>query len=176
MFKKILFLLVIATVALVGFASTRPDDFRISRSIRINAQPATIFPYINNLSKFNTWNPWADLDPNSTVTMEGPEEGVGNSMSWAGNYKVGKGSMTNVESVPDSRVVFDMVFVEPMAGNSTAEFTLTPEGDATQVSWTMSGKRNLLQKVIGVVMNCDKMVGEQFEKGLEGLKKVVGAE
>jgi hypothetical protein len=62
-----------------------------------------------------------------------------------------------------------------MKVTNTAEFTFQPDGDETVVTWTMSGKNNFAGKVFGLVVNCDKMIGGQFEKGLAQMKSLVEA-
>jgi len=60
-----------------------------------------------------------------------------------------------------------------MEGTSTVEFTFKPQGDKTVVTWAMYGKNNFMGKLVSLFMNCEKMVGPQFEKGLAELGKVV---
>ena len=96
-------------------------------------------------------------------------------MRWVGNNKVGQGSMTITESRPDDFIRFKLEFLKPFAATNTAEFTFNYENDQTTVTWTMYGKNNFMGKAIGLVMNCEKMVGGQFEKGLATLKSVVEA-
>ncbi len=57
-----------------------------------------------------------------------------------------------------------------MPSTSTADFTFKPEGDKTAVTWSMEGKNNFLAKALHLVMNMDKMVGGEFEKGLADMK------
>src|SRR5262249_10520255 len=130
------------------------------------------FPHVNNLREWKEWSPWAKMDPNAKETFEGPAAGKGAVMTWAGNRKVGEGSMTITESKTNNAVRFRLDFRKPMKPISTAEFTFTPEGRATKVTWSMSGHNNLIGKAMGLVMNCDKMVGGQFEKGLASLKSI----
>ncbi len=174
--KAILIALLIICVSvalLIAAAFMQPDDFRVSRSITIAAPVSVIFPHVNNLHNFNVWNPWAKIDPNSKIVFEGPLEGVGAIMRWDGNNEVGAGSMTNVETRMNEFVQFKMEFLKPMAATHTAEFTFKPEENQTIVTWDMYGKNNFIGKLMGLVFNCDKMVGGQFEKGLESLKDVV---
>ena len=60
------------------------------------------------------------------------------------------------------------------AAHDRAEFTLTPQGDATDVgtnvTWTTHGPASFMFRVMHVVMNMDKMVGKDFEAGLASLK------
>jgi hypothetical protein len=70
---------------------------------------------------------------------------------------------------PYDFVRIKLEFIKPFAATHTAQFTFRPEGDRTVVTWSMFGEKNLLAKVIGLFMNMDKMIGDQFEKGLAQL-------
>ena len=59
------------------------------------------------------------------------------------------------------------------AGTSTAEFNLKPEGSGTVVTWSMYGPNQFIGKVMGLFMDCEKMCGDEFNKGLAKLKNVV---
>jgi hypothetical protein len=94
-------------------------------------------------------------------------------MSWAGNNKVGVGSMTITESRPSEYIQFKLEFLKPMQATNTGEFSFKPEGDQTTVTWSMNGSNNFMGKVMSLFMNCEKMAGGQFEKGLASLKEIV---
>ncbi len=172
MLKKILIAISLLMVAFLAAAAFQPDEFRVERSITIAAPAENIFPYVNNLKKFNEWSPWAKLDPNAKAEFAAQTEGVGASFSWDGNYEVGQGSMTNIESIPNELARFRMEFIKPMKGTDTAEFTFKPENGSTVVTWSIYGHRTYFCKLMGMVFNANKMVGEQFEKGLNTLKSL----
>lgn len=151
----------------------QPSDFKITRSATIAAPASRIFPHVNNLRSWEEWSPWAKLDPNAKSSFEGTAEGVGAIMRWAGNMEVGEGSMTISESRPNEFIQFKMEFIKPMPGTSTAEFSFKPEGSGTRVTWSMYGKNNFMGKAMSLIMNCDKMVGGQFDKGLASMKTIV---
>lgn len=151
----------------------QPSDFRISRSLAMSAPPPAIFPHVNELKKWQPWSPWMKLDPNAKSTFEGPEGGKGAVMTWAGNNEVGEGKMTVLESKPNELIRFRLDFYKPMAGTSEAEFTFKPEGNQTVVTWSMSGQNNFIAKAMCMIMNMDKMVGGEFEKGLASIKTLV---
>ena len=175
MIAKILTVLAVIIAVLVIVIALQPADFRIARSAAFAAPPATVFAQVNDLHKFQDWSPWAKIDPAAKASFEGPSAGVGASFSWAGNMEVGEGTMTVTESHPSDLIRFRLDFRKPMAGTNTAEFTFKPEGDKTVVTWSMSGHNNFLAKAVGLAINCDKMVGGQFEKGLADLKTIVEA-
>jgi uncharacterized protein YndB with AHSA1/START domain len=171
-------ILIIAAVLVVGFVVvvlTRPDDFRLSRSTTIAAPPAVVFAQVNDFHKWEAWSPWAKLDPYATNSFEGPAEGVGAKFSWAGNSKVGTGSMTITESRPDDLVRLRLDFLKPFKQTSTTEFTMQPTENQTVVTWTMTGKNNFMAKAFSLFMDCEKMIGPDFEKGLANLKAVAEA-
>ena len=51
-----------------------------------------------------------------------------------------------------------------------AEFTLQPQGDATQVTWSMHGPSPFVAKLMGIFFNMAQMIGKVFETGLANLK------
>ncbi len=167
----------IVLIALLAFiftwlliASFQPSESRITRTLMINAPADTLFAEVNDPRKFNSWSPFAEADPQAVVTYAGPAEGVDASMTWAGK-KCGAGTSTITASQKPARVEFRLDFVKPMKATNTASFTFVPAGShTTQVEWTMHGKNNFLAKMFGVFINCEKMVGKMFEKGLQNLK------
>ena len=169
MIKKIL----IGIVAIIGIilvlAAMRPADFRVERSATLPAAPGALFEHVNNHHKFNTWNPFLKLDPNVKNSYSGPESGVGAVCSWDGNGQVGAGTCTIVESKPDELVRCRMDWKRPLEGTATVDFIFKPDGDKTMVTWAMYGKNNFLGKLVSLFIDCDKMCGPQFEKGLVDL-------
>ena len=172
MIKKIFIGLAALIVVFLAFVATRPADFRVERSAALSASPAALFEHVNNHRKFAVWNPFMKLDPNVKNTYTGPESGVGAVCSWDGNKDVGAGSCTITESKPGELVRYRMDWKRPMEGTSTVDFTFKPEGDKTVVTWAMYGKNNFVGKLVSVFMNCDKICGPQFEKGLAELGAV----
>lgn len=173
MLKKILIAIVLILVVFVIVVATRPADFRVTRSATVGAPPESVFAQVNELKKWEAWSPWAKLDPHAKNTYDGPAAGTGAGFAWAGNKEVGEGRMTITESRANELVRFRLDFVKPFASTCEAEFTFSPEGGQTRVRWTMSGKNNFIAKAVGLFMDCDKMVGGQFEQGLANLQSVV---
>ncbi|MEQ1794465.1 MAG: SRPBCC family protein [Nitrospira sp.] len=160
--------LLIATI--LAYAATKPDTFRIQRTIRIAASQEQIFPHINNLTQWAAWSPWEKMDPAMKKTASGPPQGKGAIYEWDGNNQVGKGRMEILESVPPAKILIKLDFLKPFEAHNQAEFTLTPQEGVTTVTWAMYGPQPYMAKVMGLVFNCEKMVGPQFETGLANLK------
>ena len=83
--------------------------------------------------------------------------------------------MTITGSEANESVRFKLEFIRPFKATNTAEFAFKSEGNQTVVTWSMSGKSNFFFKVFGLFMDCDKMVGRDFEKGLAALQSVAEA-
>jgi len=170
MLKKILAVLVVLIAIFAAVAAMQPSEFNVSRETTIAATPADIFPYVNTSRAWESWSPWANIDPNAKFTYEGTEAGVGAITHWTGNMEVGTGTSTITESIANERVKYQLDFVKPMEGTSISEFILVPADGGTKVTWTMSGHNNFVAKAMSLIMNCEKMIGEQFDKGLANLK------
>jgi uncharacterized protein YndB with AHSA1/START domain len=171
-------LLALAFIAILFIAAVtgQPDEFKICRSTTISAPPEKVFPQVNDFHQWEAWSPWAKRDPACKYSYESSAAGTGAIFSWAGNKKVGKGRMTILESRPSGLIRIKLEFFKPFKATNTAEFTFQPEGNQTLVTWSMSGKNNFMGKVFGLFVNCDKMVGSDFEKGLAAMKPLAEAE
>ncbi|MBK6750261.1 MAG: SRPBCC family protein [Pyrinomonadaceae bacterium] len=163
----------LAIAAFCVVVALQPEDFKIERSATINAAPGRVFEQVNDFRKWEDWSPWAKLDPEMKPTYAGPASGVGSSYSWVGNDDVGEGKMTITQSHPNEHIAIELEFIKPFAAKNLTEFVLKPEGSATNVTWTMTGKNNYVMKAFSLVMNMDKLVGADFEKGLAQMKIVV---
>ena len=168
----ILLAVAVVVVLFVLIVSARPSQFAVTRSTTVNAPPSAPFGQINNLHNWEAWSPWAKMDPNAKKTYEGPEAGAGAMFGWEGNNKVGQGRMTIVESRANELVRFKLEFLKPMRVTNEARFTFKDEGGRTTVTWSMTGKNNFVGKAFSLFMNCDKMIGGQFEKGLADMKAI----
>ena len=161
-----------ALVLFLAYVATLPDDWRIERAADIQAPPEKIYPLIADLRAMNRWNPFAKQDPSAKMVYGGQTGGKGASYSWDSTGQAGKGSMEIVDTVAPSRVAMMLHMEKPMASDNNVVFTLQPKGETTQVTWTMTGKHNLLTKALCAVFDADKMVGGEFAKGLSDLKQM----
>ena len=174
MLKIVGFVLLVVAVAVAGlliYAAMKPDDFRVQRSIAIKASPEKIMTTVADLKGWTAWSPYEKKDPAMKRAYAGAPSGKGAIYEWDGNKDVGHGRMEILESTP-SKVVIKLEFITPFEAHNTAEFTAVPQGDATNVTWSMYGPSPYMAKVMQTVMNMDKMIGTDFEAGLASLKTV----
>lgn len=162
--------LLIAIVALLLYASTRPDSCAFARSIHIAAPPERIFPWVDHPRAMNEWNPFVASDPKIKLSYSGPESGVGAANDFDGGARAGAGRAEIVESIPPSKVVIDLRMDRPMKCRNRVEFTITPRDGGSDVVWAMSGAQPFIGKVMSVFFNSEKMVNAAFDAGLAALK------
>lgn len=156
-------------LGLIGYISTRPDDFRLERSAQISAPSDVVFRILNDLRQWPRWSPWEKLDRNMTKTYAGPDAGPGASFAWVGNKKAGEGNVTILETEPGRVIAMRLVMLKPFAATNKVTFTVNPSGSGTHVSWAMEGKNNFMMKAVNVFASMDAMVGKDFEEGLANL-------
>ena len=161
---------ILAVVALLAYAASRPDTFRVQRSIRIQAPPEKVYPLLADFRRWSEWSPWEGRDPAMKRSMSGAPGGRGAVYEWSGNSKVGQGRMEIIEAAPPSSVRVRLDFLRPFEAHNVAEFLLAPAAGATEVTWAMYGPSPFVSKLMGVVMSVDRMVGRDFEAGLANLK------
>ncbi len=141
----------------------RPSHYRIARSTSISAPPEAAFAQVNDLHRWQEMSPYAQLDPDAKYTFKGPRTGIGSSLAWTGNNKVGEGRLTIVESRSNKLVRMKLEFLKPFKVTNTAEFTFQEEGNSTKATWSMFGKSKFMCKAMGLFMNMDKRGSREDE-------------
>ena len=173
MLKILAIIVVVVLVVIAGiliYASTRPDSFRIQRSVSIKAPPQKIFPLINDLKAWAGWSPYEKKDPAMQRSFGPITAGKGATYEWAGDKNVGQGRMEILEAQPSNKVLIKLDFIKPFEAHNMAEFTLEPKGDTTLATWAIYGPSAYITKVMGLFFNMDTMIGKDFEAGLADLK------
>lgn len=147
------------------------DTYTVQRSATVDAPPQRVYDQIADFHNWPNWSPWEGLDPAMRRTYAGPASGVGSVYSWSGNRKAGQGRMEIIQATAPSSVLIDLLFEKPWKSRNTTTFTIAPEGPGSRVTWTTTGKKTLVTKIMGVFKSMDAMIGPDFEKGLSRLKE-----
>lgn len=169
MLKTLLLIVVAAVAVLLIYAATRPDTFRVERSAQIQAPPERLFPLVNDLRAFNTWNPYEKKDPAIKGRYNDVASGPGAVYAWESD-KVGVGNMQIESSEAPGKVKMRLNFVKPFSASNEVTFTMLPQGESTRVTWAMEGRLNYLAKLMHIFFNMDRMAGQDFEDGLSNLR------
>jgi hypothetical protein len=148
----------------------------VQRATTVKAPPERIVPLINDFHQWVSWSPYENKDPAMKRSFGGAADGKGAVYGWEGNKNVGSGRMEILDTSKPSKIVIKLDFFTPFEGHNTAEFTMLPQGDATNlatnVTWLMHGPAPFMSKVMQVFINLDNMIGKDFEIGLANLKRL----
>jgi uncharacterized protein YndB with AHSA1/START domain len=170
-FKILLWLVgVVIILFLAGFFL--PKNVHIERTASINAKPEAVYHLLNDLTTYDKWMPWNQMDPNWKVEYAAQKTGKGAWYKWQSkNSKVGTGKLTIDETVPNKKVITKMEF-EGFNEPSLGGWQLKPKGNGTELKWYMNSSmgNNPLYRWMGLFM--DKMAGPQFETGLGNISKL----
>ncbi|NQZ44483.1 MAG: SRPBCC family protein [Flavobacteriaceae bacterium] len=164
-----------AIVLLVLFlALIAPKTYDVSRSITINRPKQQVFDVLKSLKRQDEWSPWAKKDPNMHKEFRGTDGEVGSVSYWNGNKEVGEGEQEITKIMDGERIEGELRFLKPWKSESDCYFiTEAPEEGQTKVTWGFSGKNKFPFSIMMLFMSMDKMVGKDFEEGLDSLKALM---
>jgi uncharacterized protein YndB with AHSA1/START domain len=170
-FMRLLFGLVLIVAALVGISFLLPSEWKVERSITINASPEKVYSLVAN---FNTgWPQWSAFDAaysDSVYSSSGPESGVGATRAWT-SATMGDGSQTIVKADPKEGIEFDLT-MHKYDATLRGQILFTPVEGGTLVRWIDVGQtgNNPISRWMGLFM--DRMMGGMFEQSLQNLKNL----
>ena len=175
MLRKILVGVAVVLVVLALVIATRPATFHVERSAVMAAPPEVAFAQVNDFHAWEAWSPWAKLDPQMKTAYSGPGSGIGAGYYWNGD-KTGEGRMTVERSDRPAAIGIKLEFLKPFQATNQTLFTFAAVPEGTKVTWSMDGVNNFMSKAMSLVMDMDKMVGPDFEKGLASMATVAKAD
>lgn len=169
--RTLLYLLLIVVVLYIVLCFTGPAKFAFERTAQINAAPEEVMAEISDFRRWDAWSTWSKMDPNMENTYSGEAGTVGHSNTWK-SQKVGNGTQTIV-SISEQSMATELTFTD-WEGVSKSEFKLQPNGEGTNVTWTMDGS-SIAFPVRGlmVILGMQKSIEKDYEQGLAGLKKLL---
>lgn len=146
-------------------------SFEVVRTATVHAPASRVHALVNDFHEWPAWSPWEDVDPDLHRTHSGSAAGPGAHYAWRGNRKAGSGSMEITSSTPRA-VGIALEFLKPFKATNYLEFSFEQSGEATKVTWRMTGVQTGVMAIFGKVMPMDRLVGKDFEKGLARLRSV----
>ncbi len=167
---KILGGLAALIVALLLAAFFFPREYRIERTITINAKAETVFALVGDLKRWKDWGAWQERDPGMKISYSEKSTGVGAWNAWESKSE-GNGRMTVTTFEPLKRVVYKLEFPDMDMG-STGSVALEAAGGGVKVTWVDAGDlgMNPVHRWFGLFL--DKLIGKDFDRGLQNLKRL----
>lgn len=175
--KALLVVVVIVLVAAVIMGATADSEYKVERSVVVDACYGDIYDNIADFHAWNDWGPWAKNDPSCEYSYEGDMAAVGMTSLWSGDPEItGTGSMVCTE-ISEDGIVFDLDFETPRQSTSQGSMLMSKVDGGYEVTWTSWGEFDgFMEKLfMGVFMDIDEMMGPMFEQGLGDLKTMVEA-
>lgn len=158
----------IVLVLILGMTGAR--TFTLTRSRHMAAPPERVFPLIEDFHNWTQWSPFEEGDPTLERTYGGSAKGQGATYAWNGK-KTGQGRMEIVKAVEPGAVTIDLQFIKPMNARNLVQFTIVPAPGGSTTTWTMSGAKPFMNRVVTKFMSMDRLVGGMFDKGLTAMKQ-----
>ncbi|KAB7531004.1 polyketide cyclase [Flagellimonas olearia] len=169
--NTILYILAGVVLLIIILAVIAPKTYHVSRSIVIAKPKSEVFENLRFLKNQDQWSPWNQKDPDMEKKFTGTDGEVGAISYWNGNKDVGEGEQEITKIVEGERVESELRFLKPWKSTSDAYLaTESVDPDTTKVTWGFSGKNKFPFSIMMLFMNMDKMVGKDFEEGLDNLK------
>lgn len=145
-------------------------EFKTSQSTIIDAPQSLVFNTVNDLSTWDSWSPWVEMDPTSVTTLGDPFIGTGGYYTWSGE-EIGTGKMEIKQSTSPQEIKTAINFDE--RGNAEATFNFEPASAGTKVTWSFYSKASFPTNGFMVLMGMEKSMDKSYARGLELLKAKV---
>ncbi len=154
---------ILLTLMLIGLVL--PGTWSAEASIQIEAAPTDLFPFLNDLSRWDTWTNWGEVESE----LSDPSLGVGASRSWD-DPNLGSGSVTITGSEAPTFVRYE-VKIEGGASVS-GELRIEALGGASRVTWREEGDLGRNPLMGYVARGISKSQEAQLAEGLEELRYI----
>ena len=170
---------VLALIAMLIFVIPfgLPAQYRVERSVTIDARPAAIHPSVNTLQQWPEWSAWTTKKyPDLKNTYAGPESGVGAINEFAAESLGGGRRFEVTQSHPEEGIEYKLEFQQGgTTYPSTGGIKYAKDGEGTKVTWTNEGELGWspISRWCNALGLMDADMGPDLETGLAKLKKKV---
>lgn len=174
-FLRVLIIIIVILAVILGIlALIAPKEVTVTRSTTINAPKNVVFDHITHFKDWTKWSPWFEMDPNSKITYSGEDGAVGSSYHWVGTdeKKTGEGEMTNT-GISGDTMKYTLNFMKPWKSEADGMLVVEDAGNGmSKATWQFHMKPKFPGNIFALFMDMDKMLGKDFDHGLENLKKL----
>lgn len=156
-------------------ASFSSSNFQIVAQLPVNRNRADIYNYVKFLRNSDYFNKWVMMDPGMEKTYTGTDATVGFTYKWKSqNKQLGEGEQEIIGMEENSYISYVIRFIKPFENTSQSTILLTDlEPGTTMVSYTFTGQRNLMMKVVHMLFKLEKALQKDLMESLNNLKKVL---
>jgi uncharacterized membrane protein len=152
--------------------------YHVEREVTINKPKSEVFNYLKYLKNQDNFSVWAKMDPNMKSEYKGTDGTVGFISAWeSDNKNVGKGEQEIKNIIDGERIDYELRFLKPWKAINPAYITTEEVSiNKTKIKWGIHGKMDFPMNLMLLFMNMEKMIGKDFQTGLDNLKNVLEKE
>ncbi|MGN6476694.1 MAG: SRPBCC family protein [Flavipsychrobacter sp.] len=169
--KVLRFIIILILVLGLGFLALclfASKEVSVERSTTVNASKSVVFNQIVKFNNWKNWNPWLEMDSTVKWDVRGNDGEKGSTYHYMGN-KIGEGTTIN-DGVTDGEMKYLMDFKKPYQFKADGYYKVASEGGKTKVTWYYHQDLKFMERGFMAIMGVGKMLGKQFDRGLELLK------
>ena len=169
--KIVIIIILIIFIGSCVYVAVQTNSYDVFRTRTIKAPTQLLFNEVNDFKNWEVWSPWIEKDPSIAITYPEQTSGVGGSYSWTSDD--GNGTMKTLMVSPYDSISHEMKFDN--FSPSTVYWQFEKVDTGTKVTWGMRANDLpfLLKFFSAISGGMDKMVGPDYERGLEKLDSVV---
>jgi hypothetical protein len=163
--KWIAIVVVVLIVLFVVVGLLLPSEIDVERSVVVNTEPERVHRLVGDLTAWDDWTPFNEMDETIEVTYGDKTSGVGASQTWTD--KSGGGELTITEWDPEGGIAYDVSFAGTAPMTSVMRYEVVADG--TRVTWDLKGD---IPGVMGgyLALVIPAGVGPMYDMGLQKLK------
>ena len=173
--KRILLVLAILIALPLIIAIFVSKDYAVEKEVSINKSKSEVFDYVKLLKNQDNFSKWASMDPNMKKTYTGTDGEVGFVSAWESqDENVGAGEQEILSIEDGKRINYELRFIKPFPSTEKAYMTTEALTDSTTlVKWGFDGSMKYPMNITLLFMDFDKMIGGNFQTGLDKLKAIL---
>ena len=168
--KRLLIAVLLLGVIFLVLAAFAPKELSLSKSIIVNAPQSAAFDAVNELTNWEHWSPWLEMDTTIKNIYNEQTSGKGAFVSWTSEEN-GGGTMTISEVYNMDSLVTSLDFGSQ--GTATANFYFKRTDEGTEVTWNFHNGMSYPMNVMPWVFGAEGIISDAYESGLANLKKHV---
>lgn len=145
----------------------------VTRTKELNAYATNVYKLVADLKEWGKWSSWHKEDPDMKIIYGDINFGKGGKYYWD-SPKMGKGNLEITYAMPYKTIETKMKFSD-WDGFSLAKMTFEETSPGkTKMTWSMTSDTDVpfFFRGMMILMNFDKMLGNDFEKGMAGLEEI----